>query len=101
MELAVRRFARNILLIHLALLAVVLGIVFFATRAIEESARRQALGQAQRRQEQLATQTARGIRGFYKGILDDMDLLPRAEPRSEEGSGEPGAREASTLPSLP
>jgi serine phosphatase RsbU (regulator of sigma subunit) len=84
MELAVRRFARNILLIHLALLAVVLGVVYFASRAIEDGARQQALGQAQRRQEQLTVTTARGIEEFYRNILDDMDLLPRNDARPPE-----------------
>jgi serine phosphatase RsbU (regulator of sigma subunit) len=84
MELAVRRFARNILLIHLALLAVVLGIVYIASRAIEDGAREQALGQAQRRQEQLTVTTARGIEEFYRNIMDDMDLLPRTDARAPE-----------------
>lgn len=77
MEFAVRRFARNILLLHLALLVVVLGVVFFASRAIEQSAREQAVEQARQRQEQLAGQTAKGIEGFYQNIISDMDLLPR------------------------
>src|SRR3954464_9459930 len=77
MEFAVRRFARNILLLHLALLAVVLGVVAFASRAISQGAREQAVVQARQRQEQLAAQTAKGIEGFYQNIISDMDLLPR------------------------
>jgi serine phosphatase RsbU (regulator of sigma subunit)/type II secretory pathway pseudopilin PulG len=84
MELAVRRFARNILLIHLGLLALVLAMVFFASRAIRESAREQALRQAQSRQELLASQTARGVEGFYQSILSDLDLLPPTETSSDE-----------------
>ena len=95
MELAVRRFARNILLIHLGLLALVLAMVFFASRAIRDSAREQALHQAQSRQELLANQTARGIEGFYQSILSDLDLLPPAESPAEAAalvSGVPGLR---------
>jgi len=95
MELAVRRFARNILLIHLGLLALVLAMVFFASRAIRESAREQAMRQAQSRQELLANQTARGIEGFYQSILSDLDLLPPAESPAEAAalvSGVPGIR---------
>lgn len=79
MEYAVRRFARNILLIHFALLAAVLAVVISASRAIEQTARDQALLQAQGRQELLASQTARGIEQFYQGILNDMDLVPRED----------------------
>jgi serine phosphatase RsbU (regulator of sigma subunit) len=95
MELAVRRFARNILILHLGLLALVLALVFFASRAIRESAREQALHQAQSRQELLANQTARGIEGFYQSILSDLDLLPPAESPAEAAalvSGVPGLR---------
>jgi len=84
MELAVRRFARNILLIHLGLLALVLAMVFFASRAIRDSAREQALRQAQSRQELLASQTARGVEGFYQSILSDLDLLPPTETSADE-----------------
>src|SRR4051794_10252116 len=86
MEYAVRRYARNILLLHLGLLAIVLAVVYFASRAIEEGARKQALGQAQARQEQLANQTARGIESFYQNILSDMDLIPRNDDTPIERS---------------
>jgi serine phosphatase RsbU (regulator of sigma subunit) len=79
MEQAVRRFARNVLLIHLAALAVVLVIVYFASRAIERAARDQAMRQAQARQQLLANQTARGIENYYQAILSDMDLMPREQ----------------------
>src|SRR5687768_11620706 len=77
MEQAVRRFARNVLLLHLAALVVVLVVVFFASRGIERAAREQAMRQAQARQQLLANQTARGIENYYQAILSDMDLLPR------------------------
>lgn len=86
MEHAVKRFARRILLIHLLLLLVVLGLVFFASRAIENGARENAMRQAQRRQEMLANQTARGIEGFYQNVLDVMNLLPRADDNPAERS---------------
>src|SRR4051794_35690955 len=84
MEYAVRRFARNILLLHVALLVVVLGVVVFASRAIQQGARQQAVEQARLRQEQLAGQTARGIEGFYQNIVSDMDLLPRSDDTQVE-----------------
>src|SRR4051794_15564967 len=84
MEYAVRRFARNILLLHVALLVVVLGGVVFASRMIRQSARQQAVEQARLRQEQLAGQTARGIEGFYQNIISDMDLLPRNDDTQVE-----------------
>src|SRR5829696_4816037 len=79
MEQAVRRFARNVLLVHLAALCVVLVSVFFASRGIERAARDQAMRQAQARQQLLAQQTARGIENYYHAILSDMDLLPRGQ----------------------
>ncbi|MDB5294688.1 MAG: Stage sporulation protein, partial [Phycisphaerales bacterium] len=84
MEQAVKRFARNILLLHLMVLAVVLGLVLLASRAIRLSARDQAQLQAESRQRIFAAQTARGIEAFYKSIVNDMDLLPRAEDDKDE-----------------
>lgn len=79
MEHAVKRFARNILLLHLVLLLTVLGVVLLASRAIRESAREQAQKQAETRQRMVASQTARGIEAFYTSILSDMNLMPREE----------------------
>lgn len=79
MEFAVKRFARNILVLHVVLLLIVLGLVVLASRAIRSGAREQAKRQAESRQRLLATQTARGIEAFYRSILSDMDLLPRQE----------------------
>lgn len=84
MEFAVKRFARNILLLHLVLLVGVLGIVFMASRAIRERARDQAQSQAEIRQRMLASQTARGIEAFYKSIVSDMDLVPRQDDSESE-----------------
>src|SRR3712207_3576501 len=85
MEHAVRQFARRLLLVHLARLALVLGVVAFAARSIEQGAREQALRNAQRRQELLANQEARGVESCDRNILDDMNLPPR-------GGDKPGDR---------
>jgi serine phosphatase RsbU (regulator of sigma subunit) len=90
MELAVRQFARKILLIHLLLLAALLTGVVYSTQSIESAAREQALRQAERRQAMLANQTARGIEGFYQSILNDMDLLPHADDPEAERQVLPG-----------
>ena len=58
MEDAAKKFARRILLIHLALLAVVIGLVFFASREVYKQTREQATEQAKSRQALLAAQTA-------------------------------------------
>lgn len=79
MEFAVKRFARNVLLLHLLLLLVVLALMLFASKAIREGAREQAQKQAESRQRIIAAQTARGIEAFYHSIVSDMDLLPRQE----------------------
>jgi serine phosphatase RsbU (regulator of sigma subunit) len=84
-ENGVRKFARKIFLVHLALLAVVLGVVAIASRQIYHSARQQALVQARDRQSLLASQTARAIENFYEAILNDLEL---AKP-ADEDSGDP------------
>lgn len=84
MENAVRRYIRNVLLVHLGLLALVLTILFFASREIYNNAREQALGQAQRRQELLADQTAAGIASSFRSIITVMDLLPRDDVPEDE-----------------
>jgi serine phosphatase RsbU (regulator of sigma subunit) len=85
MQHGIRQFARRILAVHLALLAVLLTLVGLAARQIYHSARAQALEQARDRQTLLASQTARAIGNFYEAILIDMDL---AKP-SEQESGDP------------
>jgi hypothetical protein len=84
MEHAVKRFARNILLLHLLLLLTVLGVVLLASRAIREGAREEAQKQAETRQRMVATQTARGIEAFYQSILSDVNLTPRDEDNKAE-----------------
>src|SRR5688572_26216874 len=80
MEFAVKRFARNFLLLHLLLLA----LVFFASQAIRDGAREQAQQQAESRQRMLANQTARGIEAFYHSILADMNLVPDQDDSETE-----------------
>jgi serine phosphatase RsbU (regulator of sigma subunit) len=80
METAVRRFARNVLLIHLVLLLAVLVFVFLAVRGVYDSAREHALFQAQRRQALLAEETARGVQSYYDSILSDMIVMRPKNP---------------------
>src|SRR5688572_3180236 len=84
MEFAVKRFARNILLLHLVLLLVVLGLLLLASKAIRDGAREQAQRQAETRQRMLASQTARGIEAFYQSIVSDMGLFPREDETDAE-----------------
>ncbi|HEX8913115.1 MAG TPA: PP2C family protein-serine/threonine phosphatase [Humisphaera sp.] len=84
MEFAVKRFARNVLLLHLMLLVAVLGVVLLAARAIHQGAREQAQQHAERRQRMLATQTARGIEAYYQSILSDLNFVPKPEDSQAE-----------------
>ena len=80
MELAIRRFARRVLLIHLALLAVVSILVFVAAHEVYQSAREHALKQADRRQSLLAEETARGVQSYYDSILSDLIMMRPVNP---------------------
>ncbi len=86
MEEAARKFARRILMIHLALLLAVIGIIYAASREVYDTTREQALKQAEARQLILAGQTAKGIEAFYKSILNDLDLLRQAPADEDEGA---------------
>src|ERR1700733_584955 len=79
METAARRFARWVLLVHLLLLVGVVTLVYFADRAVYHSELNQAKDQAGERQPRLAEQTARGIESYFNSILDNLELLRRAE----------------------
>jgi serine phosphatase RsbU (regulator of sigma subunit) len=87
MDTAARRFARRILLVHVALLVLVLALVLLALREVYRSTRDEVIAQAQSRQELLTSQTARGIEGHYQSILNTLDLMRRAE--NEESSPTP------------
>jgi phosphoserine phosphatase RsbU/P len=81
---SIQRFARRILLLHLALLAVLLGVVFFASHAVYQSAREQALDQARRQQVLLVNETASGLKGYYDSIFSDLELFKPINPDDEE-----------------
>ena len=66
MQRDVKKFAARILISHLALLALVLAVVFVASRQVYNSAREQTLKQAEDRQELLANQTARRHRKLLR-----------------------------------
>ena len=75
MELAARRYARKVMLIHLTLLLLVLAIVAAAVKYMYYSARGQALTQAQQTQELLTRQTALGIENYYESVTNVLNLL--------------------------
>jgi serine phosphatase RsbU (regulator of sigma subunit) len=89
MEDAAKKFARRILLIHLALLLGVAGIVFFASREVYRETKDQAMEQAKVRQSLLAAQTARGIEAFYHSIFNDLDLLRQADRDDDDETERP------------
>lgn len=86
MEESARRYARRVLIAHLAALVLILVLVFFAGREMYASTRAQALQQTEHRQALLANQTARGIESFYGSILSDLDLLQRSNIVAPVGS---------------
>ena len=85
MEKSLRRFARRILLVHLALLVPLLAVIFVASREVYQSARAQALEQAQKQQQLLVNETASGLRGYYDSIFGDLELFAPVSP-DEEGA---------------
>ncbi len=89
MEHAARRFARRILLVHALLLAAVLAVVVMAGLQIYRTAQAEVLAQARGRQQMLAAATARGVENHYASILNDMDLLRRAD--SATAASQPAA----------
>ncbi len=90
MERSARRFTRNMLLLHLALLGVVVAIVYVAAREVHASFRSEAIHAARQRQELLAVQTGGAIESYYASILSNLDLLQRSELThwlDEDGTG--------------
>ena len=83
MDIAARRFARRILLLHLVLLGIVLAAVTLAVRYLHHSAREQAKDQQRQTQDLLTRQTAVGIESYYRSITSVLDLL---KPLQMEGS---------------
>jgi len=83
MDRSLKRFARRIILVHLALLLGVLTLVIGASHAVYRSAHRQAQDQSQAQLGLLANQTASGIRGYYGGIISDLELFKPHSPDSD------------------
>ena len=75
MDRAARRYARRVLILHLALFAGVLLIMALTARVLYTGAREQAIGQARQTQEMLARQTALSIKNYYDSITGVLDLL--------------------------
>jgi serine phosphatase RsbU (regulator of sigma subunit) len=86
MELAARRYARKVLLIHLAALLVVVAIVGLAVKYLYDSARQQAIAHAADTQRLLAKQAALGISNYYEAVTGVMDLL---QPTDADNTVEP------------
>src|SRR5438067_385418 len=86
MELAARRYAQKVLLIHLALLLLVILVVAGAVKYLYHSARSQARTQAQHTQELLTQQTALGIENYYESITHVLNLL---QPEQSELGAQP------------
>jgi len=95
-----KRFARRILLLHGFLLIVVLATVAAAAREIYLKTREQMVQQAEERQQMLAKQTASGIESHYQSILNDLDLLRRAD-NDETGAEKPNTEEPVILDRTP
>ena len=79
MEGAVKQFARRIVVVHLTLFVGVLIVVLFASRHMYQSARDEAVVHAESRQRLLASQTVDGVEHFYGSVLNDLQLLRRAD----------------------
>src|SRR5688500_19414741 len=82
MDRAARRFARWVLIIHLALFGAVLMVIGYTARVLYRGAYEQAIGQATITQEMLARQTSLSIKNYYDSITGVLELLqpPEDEP---------------------
>ena len=82
MDRAARRYARWVLIIHLALFAAVLLVIGLTARVLYRGAYDQAIGQASLTQEMLARQTGLSIKNYYDSITGVLELLqpPQVEP---------------------
>lgn len=99
MEYAVRRFARNVLLIHVGLLLALFALVALAAHEVYQSARAHTLQQAEQRQSLLAEQTARGIQSLYESVLSDLQLMHPVDPDDPDSAYAP-ASHAETRPAV-
>src|SRR4051812_8493796 len=89
MEFAARRFARRVLLSHLALLLFVFLAVGLAAKYLYAGARTQVITQAEQTQMLLARQTATGIENYYESITNVLNLL---QPNDADPSTQPAGR---------
>ena len=82
MDRAARRFARWVLILHLALFGAVLMVIGYTARVLYRGAYEQATGQATITQEMLARQTSLSIKNYYDSITGVLELLqpPEDEP---------------------
>src|SRR5688500_1962061 len=82
MDRDARRYARWVLLIHVALFGAVLLIIAYTARVLYRGAYEQAIGQATITQEMLARQTGLSIQNYYGSITAVLELLqlPENEP---------------------
>jgi hypothetical protein len=99
MHEAARRFAQRVLILHLLLLAAVVGLVVLAAREVHSRTRQEALSQVRERQELLASQTARGVESHYRSIIDNLDLL-RGPPEADSNGRPLGTRGMMFVPVL-
>src|SRR3954452_2273066 len=89
MVFAARRFARRVLLSHLALLLVVFLAVGLAAKYLYAGARTQVITQAEQTQMLLARQTAAGIENYYESITNVLNLL---QPNDNDPATQPAGR---------
>lgn len=78
MDEAAKRYARRILIAHLAVFVGLIFFVVFAAREVYLKTRTEVIQRTTARQTILLNQTARGIESFYDGLVDDLDLMRRA-----------------------
>src|SRR5688500_20116428 len=103
MDRDARRYARWVLLIHVALFGAVLLIIAYTARVLYRGAYEQAIGQATITQEMLARQTGLSIQNYYGPITAVLELLPLPEPQPAPRRGGPrGAlADAAVVPVVP
>ena len=80
MENAARRYITRVLVSHLVFLALVLGVVALAGRALYASAQGEAEATALGRLNAAANQTAGAIERHFAGIFDTLSFANRARP---------------------
>ena len=81
MDRAARRYARWVLIIHIALFAALLLVIGLTARVLYRGAYDQAISQASLTQEMLARQTGLSIKNYYDSITGVLELL---QPEQEE-----------------